>query len=114
LTKQGVSFGYNHSPVVTEELIQRYYELALRSGSRDATLSRFSTYNSTEDAVDSTKFNVPALIVWERDDPLISVDVAMLFDTALARATLVLYDKVGHMLMKEIRNRSAKDVSIFF
>lgn len=114
MTKQGVSFGYNHSPVVTEELIQRYYELALRSGSRDTTLSRFSTYNSTEDVVDSTKFNVPALIVWERDDSLISVDVAMLFDTALARATLVLYDKVGHMLMKEIRNRSAKDVSMFF
>ena len=44
LTKQGVSSAYNHSPVVTEELIQRYYELALRRGSRDATLSRFSNY----------------------------------------------------------------------
>ena len=113
LTKQGVSSAYNHSPVVTEELIQRYYELALRSGSRDATLSRFSNYNSTEDAVDSTKFNVPALIMWGRDDSLISVDVAMLFDAALAQSTLVIYDKVGHMPMEEIPNRSAEDVSTF-
>ena len=99
--------------MVTEELIQQYYELALRSGSRDATLSRFSNYNSTEDAVDSTKFNVPALIMWGRDDSLISVDVAMLFDAALAQSTLVIYDKVGHMPMEEIPNRSAEDVSTF-
>ena len=53
MTKQGVNSAYNYSPMVTEELIQRYYELALRDGSRDATLSRFSTYNTTEEPVDA-------------------------------------------------------------
>lgn len=113
ITKQGVNSAYNYSPMVTEELIQRYYELALRDGSRDATLSRFSTYNTTEAPVDSAKFTAPALIMWGREDSLIPVDVAELFDDALERSTMVIYDNVGHMPMEEIPNRSAKDVSTF-
>jgi pimeloyl-ACP methyl ester carboxylesterase len=113
MTKQGVNSAYNYSPMVTEELIQRYYELALRDGSRDATLSRFSTYNTTEEPVDAGGFSVPALIMWGREDSLIPVDVAELFSTTLAQSTLVIYDNVGHMPMEEIPNRSAKDVSTF-
>ena len=113
ITKQGVNSAYNYSPMVTEELIQRYYELALRDGSRDATLSRFSTYNTSEEPVDTAKFTAPALIMWGREDSLIPVDVAGFFATALARSTLVIYDNVGHMPMEEIPNQSAKDVSKF-
>jgi len=39
--------------------------------------------------------------------------VAELFDDALERSTMVIYDNVGHMPMEEIPNRSAKDVSTF-
>ena len=113
MTKQGVNSAYNHSPVVTEELIQRYYELALRGGSRDATLSRFSTYNTTEEPVDTARFNAPALIMWGREDSLIPVDVADLFNDALEQSSLVIYDDVGHIPMEEIPNRSADDVSKF-
>ena len=113
MTKQGVGSAYNHSPVVTEELIQRYYELALRDGSRDATLSRFSTPRKIEEPVDLAKFNVPALVMWGREDSLISVDVAELFDAALQQSTLIIYDNVGHIPMEEIPRRSAEDVSIF-
>ncbi|HIG67221.1 MAG TPA: alpha/beta hydrolase [Porticoccaceae bacterium] len=113
ITKQGVNSAYNHSPMVTEELIQRYYELALRDGSRDATLTRFSTYNTTEEPVDTARFNVPALIMWGREDSLIPVDVAELFNDALEQSSLVIYDNVGHIPMEEIPNRSAEDVSKF-
>jgi len=113
MTKQGVESAYNHSPVVTEELIQRYYELALREGSRDATLSRFSAPRNTGEAVDPSRFSVPALILWGREDALIPVDVAYMFDAALAQSTLVIYDQVGHMPMEEIPERSAGDVLAF-
>ena len=113
MTKQGVNSAYNYSPVVTEELIQRYYELALRDGSRDATLSRFGTYNTTEDPVDIARFSVPALIMWGREDSVIPLDVAELFDDALEQSSLVIYDNVGHIPMEEIPDRSAEDVSTF-
>jgi pimeloyl-ACP methyl ester carboxylesterase len=113
LTKQDEACAYNHSPVITEELIQRCYELVLRSGSRNAILSRFSAYNSTEEAVDIIQFNVPALIMWGQNNSSISIDVAMLFDAALSRSTLMVYNKIGHILMKKIPSRSAEDASQF-
>lgn len=113
MTKQGVESAYNHSPVVTDELIDRYYELALREGSRDATLSRFSAPRETEGPVDAARFNLPVLIMWGKEDALIPVDVAQLFDAALESSTLVIYDNVGHMPMEEIPSRSAEDASNF-
>ena len=51
--------------------------------------------------------------MWGKEDSLISVDVAQLFDAALAQSTLVIYDSVGHIPMEEIPGRSAEDVSAF-
>ena len=75
ITRQGLESAYNHSPVVTDELIDRYYELALREGSREATLSRFAGPRPTREPVDPSLFTQPTLIMWGREDALISVDL---------------------------------------
>ena len=113
ITRQGLESAYNHSPVVTDELIDRYYELALREGSREATLSRFAGPRPTRQPVDPTEFSQPALIMWGREDALISVDFAHKFAAALPHATLVIYDDVGHVPMEEIPEKSAADTRAF-
>jgi pimeloyl-ACP methyl ester carboxylesterase len=114
LTVQGLKSAYNNSPVVTDELIDRYYELAIREGSREATISRFSGFGSrSSEPVDVTYLNMPALIMWGAEDALIPVSVADQFATALENTTLVVYDDVGHAPMEEIAERSAADVVSF-
>lgn len=114
LTKQGVLSAYNNSPVVTEELIDRYYELALREGSRVATLSRFASYDrKNSKAVDPLLLALPTLVMWGREDALIPVSVAHQFSDVLANDTLVIYEGVGHAPMEEIPVRSAADVAAF-
>ncbi len=113
LTKQGVKSAYNHSPVVTDELIDRYYELALREGSREATLSRFAGRRPVRAPVDASLLTQPTLILWGREDSLIAVDLAYQFDAALPHSTLVVYDDVGHAPMEEIPAQSAADVLAF-
>jgi pimeloyl-ACP methyl ester carboxylesterase len=113
ITRQGLESAYNHSPVVTDELIDRYYELALREGSREATLSRFAGPRPTRQPVDPTEFSQPTLIMWGREDALISVDFAHKFAAALPHATLVIYDDVGHVPMEEIPEKSAADTRAF-
>ena len=113
LTKQGVESAYNHSPMVTDELIDRYYELALREGGREATLSRFAGPRPVRAPVDANLFTQPTLILWGREDSLISVDIAHKFDAALPDSTLVIYDNVGHMPMEEIPAQSATDALAF-
>ncbi len=113
-TKQGLVSAYNNSPVVTDELIERYYELALREGSRVATLSRFANYGKRDvERVDPAMFSVPTLIMWGKEDALIPVSVAYQFSEALENDTLVIYDDIGHVPMEEIPGRSAKDVLAF-
>lgn len=113
LTKQGVESAYNYSPVVTDELIDRYYELSLREGTREATLSRFSSIRSDFDPVDADVFTQPTLVMWGREDSLIPVDVAYMFDEAISNTTLIVYDEVGHMPMEEIAAQSAEDALKF-
>jgi pimeloyl-ACP methyl ester carboxylesterase len=113
LTKQGVKSAYNHSPVVTDALIDLYYELALREGSREATLSRFAGRRPVREPVDASLLTQPTLILWGREDSLIAVDLAYQFDAALPLSTLVVYDDVGHVPMEEIPAQSAADVLAF-
>lgn len=114
LTKQGLQSAYNNSAVVTDELIDRYYELAIRDGSRDATMSRFSGFQHQQiEAVDLAQLTQPTLIMWGREDTLISVSIAHQFAEVLADHTLVIYDNVGHMPMEEVPVRSAADALAF-
>ena len=115
LTKQGLESAYSDQSKVTAELIERYYELALREGSREAIVDRFSRVDGEGalNDIDPAQFIQPTLVMWGRDDALISVDVAKKFAEALPDNTLVIYNDVGHIPMEEIPERSAKDVLIF-
>lgn len=114
LIEQAVHTAYNHSDVVTDDLILRYYHMAMRKGSREAIIAKSSTRDSavaTEEQLSSIQ--TPTLVMWGRDDALIDVSVAHRFETTLPNATLVIYDEVGHVPMDEIPERSATDVMKF-
>jgi pimeloyl-ACP methyl ester carboxylesterase len=114
LTKQGLESAYTDKSAVTDQLIQRYYELALREGSREAIMDRFSSVRgSGVESVDPAQFTQPTLILWGRDDSIINVKVADKFAETLPDSSLVIYDNVGHLPMEEIPERSAADVLAF-
>ena len=48
LIGQGLRAAYNDSPVVTEALVDRYYELIMREGTRAAILGRTDSYSDTD------------------------------------------------------------------
>lgn len=113
LTVQGVNSAYNNSPVVDQALIDRFYELSLREGTRDATMARFGSRRSFDETFDLSVLTQPTLVMWGREDSLISVEMADKFADALPNTTVVIYDDVGHIPMEEIPVRSAKDVLTF-
>jgi pimeloyl-ACP methyl ester carboxylesterase len=115
LTVQGLRSAYNNSPVVDDALIARYYELALREGSRTATMKRFAGFASRAAAAepDLSVLDQPTLILWGARDALIPVAVGERFATVLPHATLAIYPDVGHVPMEEIPAQSAADVRQF-
>jgi pimeloyl-ACP methyl ester carboxylesterase len=114
LVKWGVEAAYNNSPVVTDELIMRYYELALRKGTREATLKRFTGFSQDiDETFDLSLVTQPTLIIWGEEDSFISIDMADRFKQALPNSTLVTFPGVGHIPMEEAPEKSADAVRVF-
>ncbi len=113
LTKQGVLTAYNNSPVVTDELIMRYYKMALRQGTREATMKRFSNYGKDQQNYDLSVIQQPTLIIWGEEDTLIGLDMAEKFASILPNATLVTFPGVGHIPMEELPLETAMSAEKF-
>ncbi|MEZ5557500.1 MAG: alpha/beta hydrolase [Pseudomonadales bacterium] len=115
LTVQGLRAAYNDSPVVDEALIQRYYQLSLREGTRIATLKRFGGFaGATQDAEpDLSVLTQPTLILWGARDTLIGPEVGQRFHELLPNSQLIVYDDLGHVPMEEDPVRTARDVRSF-
>ncbi|MGV0033427.1 MAG: alpha/beta fold hydrolase [Candidatus Azotimanducaceae bacterium WSBS_2022_MAG_OTU7] len=111
-----LNLSYNNSPVVDQTLIDRYYELSLREGTRDATLSRFGGPRNSNETVDLSVLDQPTLVMWGKEDSLIPVDTVDKFLSMVLppNAQSVLYENVGLQApMEEILEPSAADVRAF-
>ena len=100
--------------MVTDELIMRYYELVLRKGTRQATMTRFANFAQDFDKTyDLSQLTLPTLIIWGEEDSFISVDMAYKFQQALPNTVLATFSGVGHIPMEEIPEESADTVIEF-
>ena len=113
LVEQGLRAAYNNSHVVDQALVDRYYELSLREGTRAAILNRSGGYNGNSKELDPSILEQPTLVMWGAQDSVISVNVAKLFTERMLNVELIIYDDLGHIPMEEDPQRSAADVLAF-
>ncbi|NBC88177.1 MAG: alpha/beta fold hydrolase [Alphaproteobacteria bacterium] len=92
--------------VVTDEMIDRYWELLRYPGNRLATLERFSGEYDPLTEAQITRIDAPALIIWGAKDRLIPLAAGRWLEEAMPSATLVAYEGVGHLPQKEVARRS--------
>ena len=97
---------------VTDELIDRYYDMLTRRGNRDAFVALANTkYVMHADKIKGIK--APTLIMWGSKDAWVSVKNAAAFENDLPRSKTVIYEGVGHIPMEEIPGKSVRDVHKF-
>lgn len=92
--------------VVSDEMIDRYWELLRYPGNRQATLDRFAGEYDPLTKAEIGGIEAPALILWGKDDRLIPLAAGRWLDRVMPSATLVAYDGVGHLPQKEAPRRS--------
>lgn len=91
---------YGDPSKVTPELVDRYYELALRAGNRAALARRFEQRLSGD--TDQLKtLTMPSLVLWGGRDRLIPPDNAQKFARDLPHARVQLFDDLGHVPQEE-------------
>lgn len=101
--------------VVTDELIDRYYELTLRPGNRPAILRVFRAMieGAKQDNPGVDQIRMPTLLLWGKEDPWVPLPIALRWLQVLPQAQYKFYDGVGHIPMEEIPMESALDVDRF-
>ncbi|MFN3989932.1 MAG: alpha/beta fold hydrolase [Erythrobacter sp.] len=96
--------------IVTEEMIDRYWELLRYPGNRRATLERFAI---PYDPLGYDKFaaiTAPTLILWGEEDRLIPVAAGRYLDEEIPHSQLVVYPGIGHLPQEEAAERSVADL----
>lgn len=99
---------YGDPNKVTDALIDRYYELALRAGNRGALRQRFIQAEGGRNYSRIAEINTPTLIIWGGRDELIPVVNAERFKRDIKGSRLVLFDELGHVPQEEDPVRTAK------
>ncbi len=113
LVEKSLSQSVSNKAVVTDEAVDRYWELARYPGNRAATRERFAAPRESFDVADIANVKVPTLVMWGEDDTLIPFDAAGWYMNHLPNATLVNYPDIGHLPMEEAPERSAEDLQVW-
>ena len=100
LIRKSLEDVYSKDEKINEALIDRYYELLLRKGNRQATLDLFSQRKTNSPEL-IRSLSIPALIIWGEDDQLIDVSNAYQFNKDIQASTLAILSQSGHVPMEE-------------
>lgn len=98
--KKNMKEVYFDDSKVTDELVTRYHEMALRKGNRLAFIDRAHVVNP--DKTDQlSKITAPTLIIWGEKDEWIPVESAYVFQENIEVSELAIMENVGHVPMEE-------------
>jgi pimeloyl-ACP methyl ester carboxylesterase len=109
----GLKSAYLDENLVTDELVDRYGELALAPGHRDILLTQNSRPSAPITHADFAKITVPTLVLSGEQDNLIPVDDSRAIAAAIPGAKLVTYPEGGHVPMEQLPDKSARDLKAF-
>lgn len=113
LVKKSLQQTVSKKDIVTEEVVDRYWELLRFPGNRRATALRAAADREPSMADRIGDIAVPTLIIWGKDDQLIHVSAATTFKERLPQAELALFDGVGHIPMEEAPDDTAGAIDAF-
>src|SRR4030095_8222286 len=94
LVVSGLNSAIVHKEIITDEMIDRYWEFIRMEGTREATITR-GRIRDKRIRDDIPNINTPTLILWGEDDHTIPVEAAYAFHAAIAGSKLIVYPKTG-------------------
>jgi pimeloyl-ACP methyl ester carboxylesterase len=112
LIRKSLEDAFYNKSLVTEKMVQQYHDLLLRAGNRGAVLELFQ-HPMKPDATKIKTITQPTLIIWGKEDQLISYDNAALFKQDIQDSRVLVLDKVGHIPMEEAPNQVAAAILEF-
>lgn len=113
LVEEGLDDAIVRKSIMTDKMIDQYWELARMTGSRAANDARFALPQTNDVKRHVGDIKAPTLILWGAQDHLIPVDAAHEYQADIPGSQLVIYPATGHIPQEEVADRSASDVRTF-
>jgi pimeloyl-ACP methyl ester carboxylesterase len=113
IVKASVENVYADKTKVTDTLIDRYFDLALRAGNRQAFVDRMTLIYDTTTIPLIKNIQQRTLILWGEQDLLIPTNCAYRFHNDLPNDTLVILKNTGHVPMEESPKESLEILLAF-
>ncbi|WP_115461299.1 alpha/beta fold hydrolase [Winogradskyella aurantiaca] len=113
VAKSSIENVYADKSKVTEPLVDRYFELTLREGNRQAFVDRLAVDHQSDEYLNIPNIQQPTLILWGEKDELIPVAMAQNFYKDIPNNTLLILKNVGHVPMEEAPDESLEAVLLF-
>lgn len=101
IVKSSVENVYANPAKVTEELVDRYFELNIREGNREALAKRFVETKAGPLANRLGELSQDTLIIWGEQDKLIPLSVGQQFHREITNSQLVTFADLGHVPQEE-------------
>lgn len=118
IVDMNVNAAFGDDDKVTDELQQRYFDLAMRQGNRKALVKVFRTMKE-QSANPNLGYRIneiktPTLLMWGSLDEWVPLDIMKQFAKALPDSKSIVYEGVGHMPMEELPVQTSRDAHGFF
>jgi len=113
LVAKSVRNVYGNPDLVTDDLVQRYYELTLREGNRKALKQRLIQTRPGPLADKIPTISVPTLLIWGEKDLLIPLKFGERFDREIPNSELVVFKELGHVPHEEDPEATVNAVKTF-
>lgn len=113
LLRTNLAQSYGDPGSLTDVAVNRYYDLMLAPGSRQALLDRLRQTVLTDPRPILKKIAAPVLLLWGEKDALIPVTNAQDYLDHLPKSRLVSFPALGHVLHEEAPSKTLRPLAEF-
>ena len=113
VVRDSVENVYGDPTLVTEELVDRYFDLSTREGNREALGKRLEHFDSTAFLDRISEIQQPTLVLWGKQDRLIPFSSAARFAADIENSTLTSWGHLGHVPHEEAPEETVRALRSF-
>lgn len=113
LVKSSLEENYADPTLISEELVDRYWEMLRFPGNRKAAVDRAAVDRELDKWEQVGNISVPTLLLWGDQDSVVPVSHGKAFDLAIPNSRLIIYPDAGHLPMEETPDQVARDIGIW-
>lgn len=113
LVKSSLEENFAQPERLTENLVDRYWELLRFPGNRKAAVDRGKTPREPEKWAEVGTLKMPVLLLWGEQDKVIPLSHARAFAAAIPGSKLITYADAGHLPMEETPEQVARDIDVW-